>query len=363
MAKGLSEKQAKEKFRQYVRLITPLDRVLVLFHGDTDGLCSAVITDKSLAELRGRGADKAKPLSHEKRTISPEDLKLVKKGKYNKVIILDWNVDQDAKAIKKLEKLAEVLIVDHHKIYHHLDSKRTTFIKAHYLTKKEPSRYPVSKMVYDLFGREVDVKAMDWIALTGLIGDSSAKVWPAFVKQVMKRHKFGKEVEKSKASKVSQLITGLESLKKEKLVDAFELMVKAKKPETVLKSPLRKYAQTLDKEIDKWFKAVKKKAEFYPEAELVYYEVKSKYYIKSPLINRLSHQLYPKKTVIVVLDQGKAILKVSARRQDLKVKVNELLEKSLVGGSGGGHVPAAAGILPRKNLKVFKSNIISLLSK
>jgi nanoRNase/pAp phosphatase (c-di-AMP/oligoRNAs hydrolase) len=52
---------------------------------------------------------------------------------------------------------------------------------------------------------------------------------------------------------------------------------------------------------------------------------------------------------------------VSARRQDLKVKMNELLETALGKGSGGGHVPAAAGILPRKNLKVFKSNIIRLL--
>ena len=364
MVSGLTAKKAVERFKGFVSRLTPFDRVLVLFHGDTDGLCSAVITSRALERLRGRPADLAQPLSYEERTISEEAFKLVKEKKINKVIILDWNVDQDPESVKRLEKKAELLLIDHHKIYRDLNSKRTVFIKAHYLSRKPPSRYPASKMAFDLFSKVVEIDDLDWLALTGVIGDASLSAWKPFAKKTLAKHRWGKKAENSKPDKVSQLITGLEALKKEKLAEAFDRLVKAKKPDEILKSPLKRYAETLDKEIEKWFKQAPKKAEFYPELELVYYAVKSKHYIKSPLINKMSFELYPRQTVIVVLDQGKPLVKVSARRQDMKVRMNDLLEqavKDFEKSSGGGHIPAAAGILPRKYLKKFKSNILMLL--
>ena len=64
------------------------------------------------------------------------------------------------------------------------------------------------------------------------------------------------------------------------------------------------------------------------------------------------------------MDSGGKVLRFSARRQDFKVKVNDLLEEAVEGIPGadaGGHIPAAAGSIPREKLAVFKENVIRIL--
>lgn len=59
-------------------------------------------------------------------------------------------------------------------------------------------------------------------------------------------------------------------------------------------------------------------------------------------------------------------MRFSARRQDFRVKMNELLEKAVKGipnASAGGHIPAAAGSVPRDYLNVFKENLLQILKE
>ena len=56
----------------------------------------------------------------------------------------------------------------------------------------------------------------------------------------------------------------------------------------------------------------------------------------------------------------------SARRQDFKVKMNELLEEAVKGipdSSAGGHIPAAAGSIPKSYEDRFKENIVKILKE
>ena len=74
----------------------------------------------------------------------------------------------------------------------------------------------------------------------------------------------------------------------------------------------------------------------------------------------------PHKTIILLQILPRGRLRFSARRQDCKVKVNDLLVEAVKGipdSNAGGHAPAAAGSIPRQYAKKFKNNVIAILEK
>jgi single-stranded DNA-specific DHH superfamily exonuclease len=128
---------------------------------------------------------------------------------------------------------------------------------------------------------------------------------------------------------------------------------------------LNKYKARLNKELAKWQKDFKKSAEFYKSEELIFYKFKPPFEIKSALIDSLTLK-YPDKTLIIFQDLGEKNIRFSARRQDFKVKMNELLEaavKGIPGANAGGHIPASAGAVPRAQFTVFKENVLEILKK
>ncbi len=59
-------------------------------------------------------------------------------------------------------------------------------------------------------------------------------------------------------------------------------------------------------------------------------------------------------------------LKVSARSQDFKVPMNDLLKKSVNefdNANAGGHDPASGASLPRENLDEFKKNLVKFFGE
>jgi nanoRNase/pAp phosphatase (c-di-AMP/oligoRNAs hydrolase) len=252
-------------------------------------------------------------------------------------------------------------VIDHHTDYGR-KSKKTLFLKVQKFSNIEPSKYPTSKAVYDLFSRHVDLATHSWLACTGLIGDNQLNQWKDFVETEAKRH----DSDISELSKIVALISGVEVLAPNKLHELLLFLTKCKKPSDVLKSKFAKYSIILDKKIAKLLLDFEKKKIIFPEKELVWYEFKAKGNFKSELINRISNQIYPNMTLIVVQDKGDNWLLFSARRQDFKVKMNSLLEKAvsgLKGAGAGGHVPAAAGRVNKKDYEEFKKRILEQLSK
>ncbi|MDD5148846.1 MAG: DHHA1 domain-containing protein, partial [Candidatus ainarchaeum sp.] len=105
--------------------------------------------------------------------------------------------------------------------------------------------------------------------------------------------------------------------------------------------------------------------EVIPELELELYTIKTRFpAIKSQIINDFSNKS-PGKTVILWEITGRNV-RFSARRQDGKVKVNELLENAIEGipdSNAGGHAPAAAGGVPKEFFEKFKEQLIRELEK
>ena len=353
----MDKEQLFLRFEEFMSSIKESERVAVVHHRDADGLCSAVVFSKALARLSGRAA--ASVISSEYSDLD-EVIAALKEIKPDRIAVLDLSIDQGKQRVLELEKIAPLLILDHHKLYNDCNSERTVFIKSQMVSELDGSKYPASKLVFDLCSRLTDLSEERWIACVGLLGDMGYNTWKEFVDSTAKET----GVSLGELNALKSLISAVETVKPREFSMLFAEF-HSKKPAQILKSPLNKYKRELLKELTKWRKDFKENAEFFPEAELYFYVFKPRIELKSALIDSLTFE-FPDKTIVIVLDTGKGMLRFSARRQDFKVKMNALLEeavKGIAGADAGGHIPAAAGSLPRNKLNVFKENVIRILKR
>ncbi|MCK4550616.1 MAG: DHH family phosphoesterase [Candidatus Aenigmarchaeota archaeon] len=348
-----------KKFLDFVQNIKKEDLIAILYHTDADGVCSSVITAKSL-ELLGikpvfvftQGAGNI--------TITEKTIKQLAKKNITKVIILDLAVDSDPKPIKKIEEFAELLVVDHHIISNDLNSKRTIMIKSQNISNIDPSQYCASKLIYDLFLQIKDISAFNWISAIGIIGDFGIKTWKSFLDSVAQSNP-----EKLKILfEAEELVTYAHMCDGEKGIEkAYQSLYSAKNPDDVVEN-LKEYG-AVRTEIGYFVENSEKLGEFRESIGLFYYEITPKYNIKSKVSNILSTKKYAGNTVIVVqLDKKKAT--ISARNQAGKMSMDALMRectKGLKEANGGGHVPAAGGAIRREDVVAFKEKIADYLLK
>lgn len=365
----LSKKEAIEKFRAFVNGISPNDKIAVLHHTDADGLCSGVIATKALEKILGKGIALRMTQNYGEFAVTRDTVKKLRRAGINRVVTTDLSVDENAKHIREIEEFAEILILDHHKIYEDLNSKKTTFIKAQFISEIEPGNYPASKLCYDLFSMFADLGEIDWISACGILGDYSYKEWKNFVDAVNKKYglRTGKNAYDSDLGAIGDYINAIESVNVKKLGKVFEIIYNAKNPKEVLGNKwLKRQNEIIDKEVKRWYDAAAKKSEFYPKQNTIFYTINPKINVKSILINRLSREKYPKKTLVVALDSRKESITFSARNQSGKVAVNDLLEESVrgfKGASAGGHKKAAAGRVMRADFEKWKENLLAVAGK
>ncbi len=330
-------------------------KTAVLHHRDPDGLGSGIITFKALEKITGKKPDFMQAVEYDEiLSLIPE----LEKKNFKKIIMVDLSVDSMGEKIKQFEKFADVLIIDHHKVYQNLESDKTLFIKASFISDIDPSKYPASKLCFDLFSAQTSLEEFQWIVCCGILGDMGFEQWKDFFEQTYEKNSTNlKELEQ-----LTELINAVETVEPEKFDELVIEFVNAKNSDEMKQSVFQKDVKKLKEEADKWLKDFEN-AEFYEKIGLYFFIIKPKYDIKSFVSNTLSQKYYDK-TLVVVQDLGKTHLTLSARRQDFKIKMNELLEKATDGiGSGGGHVPAAGGRIPREKLKPFKENVLTILGE
>jgi single-stranded DNA-specific DHH superfamily exonuclease len=341
------EKKLIQRFKEFLKSIGDCE---LFYHRDADGLCSAVLFAKALEKL-GKQLRKTHALeSYEMGAISA--------AKAGTVVFLDLSVDSKETVVRELEKRASVLVIDHHKIYMDINSAKTLMMKPQFISTIEPSSYPASKLTYDLCSSIVDLSKDSWVASVGIIGDASYETWKRFVEESAKKA----GVTKEELESIAELINAVQTLAPERFAELFELFMLAM-PKQILNHELNELRHKLKEELAYWKEEFRKNSEHYPELELYFFYMKPQARIKSALIDELTKEL-PNKTIIVVEDLGEATVKFSARRQDFKVKMNELLEKAVQGiprGNAGGHAPAAAGSVPRAYIGKFKENLLNIL--
>ncbi|MFH1256525.1 MAG: DHH family phosphoesterase [Candidatus Diapherotrites archaeon] len=115
-----------ERFWQYVLSISSEDRIAIIYHSDADGLGSACVAMRGMLLSSGNRARNFFPYNYSENNLK-KILKRLKKLRPSRVVIVDIGIDQNPGFIKELEGFAKVLIVDHHKIYKNLSSKKNCF--------------------------------------------------------------------------------------------------------------------------------------------------------------------------------------------------------------------------------------------
>lgn len=366
---NLINKNLLEKFDAFARNLKSSDRIAVYHDSDPDGTCSAVIVAKAVERLTGKKIAMHIGRIKNERYISTELASRLKQNNINKIITVDISVDEKIEGVLAAQEFADVLVVDHHKIYCDLNnvSKKILMLKPQMLYNDiDPTPYCAAKFSYDLFSRCIDLSDLDWVASVGIIGDVGSKMWPEFLSAVFKKYEFvvKKDFFKSKMGKIAHFISSAEVYDDKNVDVCFDVLFNAKHPKDVLDSVLKKFAKTIEDEINYFVNNAKKLAEFHNDIGLVFYFVKPKYAIKSPLSTIIGFK-YPKKTVMVVSKDDDRI-NVSARRQDKKLAVNDLLEEitfDFKNSNAGGHSASAGAAFPAEYFQEFKRRLIEKLQK
>lgn len=345
-------------FMKFIRNLKKTDRIAVYHHTDTDGLCSSVIAAKAIERLLGRKINLQLVSGQNVVVITPAIIRKLKARKITKLICTDLCIDQNPKTAKEVEKFADILVIDHHKMYVNLSSPRISFIKSVMLT---PAYYPASKMAYDLFSKIANIHDLDWVAAAGTIADGAYKEWRSFIDSIARKYGFtikGNVLYSEFYSKLEG-ISYAENLGKEN--ECYKIIYDSNFGNITGRTA--KYEMVKD-EIKKWVLAFEKKAEFLPN-DLVFYEFSPTYKIKSHVINTISGK-FPHKTIIAIAPNGFFYYDISARRIDKKFAVNDLLTEAVKGlknAGGGGHPFAAGGRIRKVDLKKFKENVLRIYQK
>jgi single-stranded DNA-specific DHH superfamily exonuclease len=354
------------RFQEYIKAIKKDDKIALMFHADTDGVCSAVLIAKTIERMAGRKVDYYFT-QNSGYNLSEETVKILKDGGFNKYIIVDQAIDNNPVIIKEIEKFADVLILDHHQITNDVNSDKTVFINvANITTGMDGSTYPASKLIYDLCLTLTDVKDLDWVACVGLIGDMQFKIWEKFVNDTL--NKYNKKITPNGPQNVFGRITNLINTARvynpENIIECYDIVYNAGSFEDIFDSKLKDYQEEVKAEMNtlvKGFSNVK------GENGLFIYEIKPRFNINSTLSTVLSMDYISRdNTLIVIADNGEDKISVSARRQDKKSNMGKLMNlcvSGIAGCSGGGHVPAAGAVVPKAEITKFKNNLIKIYNE
>ena len=354
-------KKAVGQFKTFIDGIAPLDRIAVIHHTDCDGICSGFVTNKALERL---GHEPVLMVAMSVRDIHSSLVRLLKKHRITKTISVDLVLDQLPDTVKQASEVSDILVIDHHKVYKKIQSEKVIVIKHTHLGIEKYT--PASRLAYDLFSELVDIRDLKWIAAAGVINDIGYQQNKRFVDLVLKDKGLVKEITPDSdifattLGKAAAYIGYTGVFVPRRIKQALRVLENAKHPRDVVESELASAADELEAARDEVVNHVLKNAEHYDD--LVFCIIEAKYRVRGMAINKLSLGPMQDKTIILLLRVGDDYV-ISARRQDRKVAVNDLLEDATAGlenAGGGGHAPAAGGQVMAKDLAKFKRNLIKI---
>lgn len=330
----------------FLKSLTKKDRILIVFHRDADGLCSAVVARKAL-ERAGLKPDIM--VTHLEKTA---ELESVAKSEYNVVIFLDLALDHLGG--KFWNEKQKVLIVDHHPFRKDLNPGNVVHFNSHFFSE---GYFPASYLTYKIFSELADIKDMGWVSVLGTIADYGYEdcrdLLDKYISVKEKGEMFG-----TKYGRAATMVNGASFFFGfEKMAD---ILTSAKNVDEFMENKkIGSYYEKFNKEIEK----LKKK--FWGIAEKtgkVYFaHIESKIdRIQSSLLTQLARENPDK--ILIIWHKTKGKIKLSGRAQtgyDLGAIFKEAAKFS--GGSGGGHKPAAGAMIPASNIEKFRKKVAEMV--
>lgn len=349
------------------KLLENIENAVVLFHIDTDGVCSAKIVSEALNRM-----------SKEVLGFYPTTPKLlhsnnfqesIEKNEPDLIIIVDVALNKNS-AVYQNNKDKKFLILDHHSVNNIPQGGN-----VHYFNPKlerSEEYVPASKVCYDKLKKVVDISDLDWVAAVGVIGDSGAKMHEKFIKKVIKKYdlSIGKDEKfyfDSFLGVLSEMINSGKIIKgNDGALTALKLLQEAADPVEFYENSyqLREWNNKIQNYLEQCISDFKKSKDEVEGLDLYFYTFKPEYTLGSVLSTIVSFE-EPHKTVII-FSKKNGVTTINFRRQDKKYHMGVLASKStepFKHAGGGGHKPAAGGHIRTEDLNKVKNKIILELKK
>lgn len=317
-------------------------KIAVIADNDQDGLTAAVEMKFFL------DSQKAKSIvcfyDHYSRELSYPKEEFIKFNP-EKTIFLDLSDGFVSELVGELgNSLGPFISIDHHqREVIRGNAFKSLVVKPNSFSPIEPSKYPTSKMVFDLFG------GVDWICVIGIIGDFAHDTWVDFLARVRKKYKLTQK----KLLSMDDVVACVTSQYPEKINSLFELMVKVHSPNDLLSSEFVALKKLFDAKLKTLENLFDENAECFDDMQICFFKSDPRF--SSRLSNIISQK--HKSSVVIVYEQPFEQIKCSIRRQDFLVNCGELAKFAVQGfpdSKGGGHIPAAGAQFPPQYLEKFK---------
>lgn len=338
----------KEEFLDFLSSITKEDNVAILTHTDLDGISSGIFLEKILAS-KGVSVKMIEFIQYKNEELK-RILPKLKQNNISKIFISDVSIDDFAlEAFETLRNKMPVFLIDHHPINPLLKNKKNVI--------KAKSEDCASFVIYSLGKGLIDENEWKTLICATMIAEFSYKspdnlkfiqnIYPNITKE---------NILKSVPAKIYEIISSALIYHENDLRSVYDLVSKKE-----IKK-LEKYYDLIQFEIKKETDNFNKNAEYYNDKKLYFYYLKSKYSIKSVIATNLSIER-PDYSFVLISDdlEDKNLLNASARNQSRSCDMNLLLKKGIVGlknANAGGHIPAAGASFEKKDLNVFKENLL-----
>ncbi len=338
-----------EMGKEFLRNIKLSDKVLVVYHKDVDGVCSAVLFLEAFKKLGIKPSVICGIIEEPEKILS----EIVN---FDKIIIVDVAIDHLHEKLKESGK--DILFLDHHNPFTDMNNEKIVHINPHF---EKDVYQPASYVSYKFLSDIVDIESRKWVAVLGVVGDYGFKdcmdLLEGYVDVKVDREMWDTDFGKA-AIKLGGAILEAGSEK------AIDVVFEASKLNDVVENKIvvesyEKYNEGFENSK----KEFEKNMENFDEVNLIFSVIEPSYKRVGSAIATQFVTKNPSKVVMVLekIDKG---YKIHARYHEKKFDLGALVKKCTESiGLGGGHKGAAGGIVEPDKLEEFKKRVIEELKR
>ncbi|MBI3413316.1 MAG: DHH family phosphoesterase [Candidatus Aenigmarchaeota archaeon] len=339
--------------------------VVVVYHRDSDGICSAVMMSKILKYV-GCSSVKTIPCDPATPAVTPPLMKSLSELQPDYLIFVDMAVDQDPNPLILLKQKydTKVIVIDHHPVSMDLNMIEIKHVNTR--SADATAYLPASYMMYRIAGKISTELAKDysWISLIGTIGDHGIDGCQDLVKEFSAAYgkiaTTQKDFAKTKYGKASEYIMSAKAADDDGIEKARMILERVISVDAFLASEmLKEWHAEIQAVINYMVNNFEKDAELNPNANIAIYTIKTQIRIESVVASIISDK-FPRMTVVVCRESGDRI--GCSLRNQKSVDVGSLAKTAIAGlkdARGGGHPQAAAASIKKTDWITFKNALIN----